>query len=165
VFPTDDFRSTRVSRPPSWKRELAICTKPLARQVMPLWPLDRVLDTQGGVHDTSTPTHAGRSSAAQLLRTHDPSLHPLVQGQQCTVLSVRCRIEQSADFFAAPDCGQLAAHLGLDDFLIEPGLLQRPRVEELQCRPRPLNGSQGKLPFVEQVEQKSANLFRAQLIG
>jgi len=48
----------------------AICTKPLARQGMPLWHLDRVLDTRGGVHDTSTPAHAGRSPAAQLLRTH-----------------------------------------------------------------------------------------------
>jgi len=37
--------------------------------------LDRVLDTQGGVHDTSTPAHAGRSPAAQLFRTHDSSLH------------------------------------------------------------------------------------------
>ena len=42
----------------------AICTKPLARQGMLLWHLDRVLDTQGGVHDSSTPAHAGRSPAA-----------------------------------------------------------------------------------------------------
>jgi integrase/recombinase XerD len=35
--------------------ELAICTNPLAREGMHLWPLDRVLDTRGGVHDTSTP--------------------------------------------------------------------------------------------------------------
>src|SRR5271170_957183 len=55
---------------------LAICTNPLAREVMPLWHLDRVLDTQGGVHDSPTSAHAGRSAAAQLLRTHDPSLHP-----------------------------------------------------------------------------------------
>jgi len=57
-------------------RELAICTNPLAREVMPLWHLDRVLDTQGGVHDSPTSAHARRSAAAQLLRTHDPSLHP-----------------------------------------------------------------------------------------
>jgi hypothetical protein len=56
--------------------DLAICTKSLARQGMPLWHLDSVFDTQGGVHDTSTPTHAGGSSAAQLLRAHDPSLNP-----------------------------------------------------------------------------------------
>jgi hypothetical protein len=46
---------------------LAICTNPLAREVMLLWRLDRVLDTQGGVHDSSTPAHAGGSAAAQLL--------------------------------------------------------------------------------------------------
>ena len=45
---------------------MAICTKPLARQGMLLWRLDRVLGTEGGVHDTATPTHAGRSAAAQL---------------------------------------------------------------------------------------------------
>jgi len=45
----------------------AICTNPLAREGMVQWPLDRVLDTQGGVHDTSTPAHAGGSPAAQLL--------------------------------------------------------------------------------------------------
>src|SRR5271157_6056755 len=56
--------------------ELAICPNPLAREVMPLWHLDRVLDTQGGVHDSSTSAHAGRSPAAQLLRTHDSPLHP-----------------------------------------------------------------------------------------
>src|SRR5271170_2935619 len=55
---------------------LAICTNPLAREGMLLWHLDRVLGTQGGVHDLPTPAHAGRSPAAQLLRTHDPSLHP-----------------------------------------------------------------------------------------
>ena len=43
---------------------------------MLLWQLGRVLDTEGGVHDTSTPAHAGRSPAAQLLRTHDSPLHP-----------------------------------------------------------------------------------------
>src|SRR5271167_3955959 len=62
--------------PPLSMSELAICTNPLAREVMLLWHLDRVLGTQGGVHDTSTPAHAGRSPAAQLLRTHDSSLHP-----------------------------------------------------------------------------------------
>src|SRR5271170_7833441 len=59
-----------------WKRALAICTKPLARQDMLLRHLDRVLGTEGGVHDSLTPAHAGRSRAAQLLRTHDPPLHP-----------------------------------------------------------------------------------------
>jgi hypothetical protein len=33
------------------------------------------LGTEGGVYDTSTPAHARGSPAAQLLRTHDPSLH------------------------------------------------------------------------------------------
>src|ERR1700747_3619198 len=46
------------------------------RESMPLWHLDRVLGTKGGVHDTSRPTHAGGSPAAQLLRTHHSSLHP-----------------------------------------------------------------------------------------
>ena len=46
--------------------ELAICTNPLAREGMHLCLLDRVLDTRGGVHDSSTPAHAGRSPAAQL---------------------------------------------------------------------------------------------------
>src|SRR4051794_32298642 len=55
---------------------LAICTNPLAREGMRLWPLDRVLDTRGGVHDSSTPAHAGRPPAAQLLRTHGSPLHP-----------------------------------------------------------------------------------------
>ena len=53
----------------------------------------------------------------------------VVDGQQCAVLGVRRCIEQSADFFPAPDRGQLAAHLGLDDLLIEPGLLQCARVQ------------------------------------
>jgi hypothetical protein len=56
----------------------------------------------------------------------------VVQGQQCTVLDVHRRLKQGADFLTAPDGGQLAAHLGLDDLLIEPGLLQRPQVKELQ---------------------------------
>jgi hypothetical protein len=74
-------------------------------------------------------------------------------------------IEQSADFFAAPGCGQLAAYLRLDDLLVEPGLFQRPGVEQLQCRPRPLNGSPGKLPLVEQIQQKCVNVFRSKLIS
>jgi len=57
-------------------RALAVCAKPLSRQGTPLWDLDKVLDTEGGVHDTTTPTHAGKSQAAQLLRTHDPSARP-----------------------------------------------------------------------------------------
>src|SRR5947209_16229712 len=72
---------------PDWQvsmSALAICTKPLARQGMPLWHLDRVLDTRGGVHDTSTPAHAGRPPAAQLLRTHCPSLYP----HRCRVCEV-----------------------------------------------------------------------------
>ena len=89
----------------------------------------------------------------------------VVQGQQRTMLGVRRRIEQSADFFAAPDRGQLAPHLGLDDLLIEPGLLQRPRVEELQRRPSTLNRSPGKLPLVEQIQQERTNMLWAQLIG
>jgi hypothetical protein len=48
------------------------------------------------------------------------------------LMSLPFRIEQSADFLAAPDRGQLASYLGLDDLLIKPGLLQRPRVEKLQ---------------------------------
>jgi hypothetical protein len=47
---------------------LAICTKPLARQGMPLWRLDRVLNTRGGVHDTSASAHAGRSPASTHFR-------------------------------------------------------------------------------------------------
>ena len=58
-----------------------------------------------------------------------------VQGQQCTLLGFHPRIEQGADFLTAPDRKQLAAHLRLDDFLIEPGPLQLPGVNELQRRP------------------------------
>ena len=54
---------------------LAICTKPLARQGMLLWILDRVLDTEGGVHDTATPTYAGGSPVTELLRTQGSPLH------------------------------------------------------------------------------------------
>jgi hypothetical protein len=63
---------------------LAICTKPLARRVRVLWRLDRVLDTEGGIHDPSTPTHAGGSPATELLRTHSPPLHP----HRCRVRNV-----------------------------------------------------------------------------
>src|SRR5271165_5831463 len=59
---------------------LAICTKPLARQGMVLWRLDRVLDTEGGVHDTATPAHAGGSPATELLRTHSSPL-PVFEGK------------------------------------------------------------------------------------
>ncbi len=48
------------------------------------------------------------------------------------MLGVHLRIEQSAYFLAAPDRGQLTPYLGLDDLLIKPGLLQRPRIEKLQ---------------------------------
>src|SRR4051794_9125418 len=56
----------------------------------------------------------------------------VVQGEQRAMLGVHLRVEQSADFFPAPDRGQFAPYLGLDDLLIKPGLLQRPRVEKLQ---------------------------------
>ena len=39
------------------------------------------------------------------------------------------------------------------------------RLKELQRRPGSLNGPPGKLPFVKQMQQESANMFRAQLIG
>jgi len=51
------------------KHAQAICTNPLAREVMPLWHLERVLGTEGVVHDTTTPTHAGGYPPTQLLRT------------------------------------------------------------------------------------------------
>jgi len=81
------------------------------------------------------------------------------------VLDVHLGIEQGADFLPAADCGQLAPNLGLDDFLIEPGLLQRPRVEELQRRTRSLNGSPGELAIVEQIQQPRADMFGAESIG
>jgi hypothetical protein len=43
------------------KCTLTICIKPLARQGMPLWHLDRVLDTQGGVHGLGN-LHKARSA-------------------------------------------------------------------------------------------------------
>jgi hypothetical protein len=67
------------------------------------------------------------------------------------VLGVGGGIQQSTDFLPAPDRRQLAVHLGLDDLLIEPGLLQGPRVEELQRRSGTLNRSPGQLPLVEQM--------------
>ena len=73
----------------------------------------------------------------------------VVEGQQRPMLDVHLSIEQGTDFFTAPDCGKLAAYLGLDDFLIKPLLLQCPCIEELQRRPGPLDRSPGKLPFVE----------------
>ena len=54
---------------------------------------------------------------------------------------------------AAPDGGQLAPYLGLDDLLIKPGLLQCSRVEKLQRRPGALNRSPRKLAFVEQMRE------------
>ena len=39
----------------------------------------------------------------------------VVQGQQRPMLDVHLGIEQGTDFLPAPDCGQLAPHLGLDD--------------------------------------------------
>ena len=43
---TDEFKPMHVSRMiDAWNRALAIRTKPLARQGMPLWHLDRLFDT------------------------------------------------------------------------------------------------------------------------
>jgi hypothetical protein len=89
----------------------------------------------------------------------------VVHRNQSTMLGVRRRIQQSADFSPAPDRRQLAAHLGLDDLLIEPDLLQRARVQELQRRPGALEGSPGQLPLVEQIQQPGTDMFRAELIG
>jgi hypothetical protein len=89
----------------------------------------------------------------------------VVQCQQCTVLGVGRCIKQSTDFFPAPHRGQLAAHLGLDDLLIEPGLLQRPHVEELQRRSSTQNRSPGQLPLVQQVQQERTNMLWSELIG
>lgn len=77
------------------------------------------------------------------------------------MLDGRGGIEQSTDFLPAPDRGQLAVTFGLDDLLIEPGLLQGPRVEKLQCRSSALNRSPGQLPFVERIQQQRANVLRA----
>src|SRR5450756_113450 len=71
---------------------LAICTKPLARQGVLLWLLDRVLDTEGGVHDTVTPTHAGGSPATELLRTHSSPLHT----HGCRVRNLLPQVARSA---------------------------------------------------------------------
>jgi hypothetical protein len=46
----------------------------------------------------------------------------VVYGQQCAMLDVHLFIEQCTNFLPASDGGQLALHLGLDDFLIKPGL-------------------------------------------
>jgi hypothetical protein len=70
------------------------------------------------------------------------------------MLGVQLRIGQSADFFPAPDYGQLAPYLGLDDLLFKPGLLQCSRVERLQRRPSALNRSPRKLTFVEKIQKK-----------
>jgi hypothetical protein len=76
----------------------------------------------------------------------------VVHGQQSTMLGVGSGLEQSADFFAAPDGGQPRAHLGLDDLLIKPCLPQSARVQELQRRPGALERSPGQLPpLIEQV--------------
>jgi hypothetical protein len=80
------------------------------------------------------------------------------------MLDVHLCIKQGTDFLTAPDGRQLAPHLGLDDLLIEPGLLQCPRVEELQSRSCSLNGSPVQLPFVEQIQKKCADVLRTELI-
>ena len=85
--------------------------------------------------------------------------------QQRPMLGVHLRIEQSADFVSAPDGGQLAPHLGLDDLLIKPGLLQGPRVKKLQRRPGALNRSPCELALVEQNQQVCTNMLWTQLIG
>ncbi len=69
----------------------AICTKPLARQGMPLWHLDRVLDTEGGVHDTFTPAYAGGSPTAELLRAHGSTLH----AHGCRVRKILSQVTRS----------------------------------------------------------------------
>ena len=89
----------------------------------------------------------------------------VVQGEQRAMLGVHLRVQQCSDFFAAPDCGQLPPYLGLDDLLIKPGLLQRPRVEKLQRRSSALNRSPRQLAFVEQKQQVRTNMLWAQLIG
>src|ERR1700749_3671740 len=90
----------------------------------------------------------------QIQRFLTAETRAVVQGQQRTMLGVHVRIEQRADLFPAPDCGQLAPHLGLDDLLIKPGLLQGSRVEKLQRRPGALNRSPRKLTFVEKIQKK-----------
>ncbi len=102
--------------------------------------------------------------ALQIQRFLTAQARAVVQGQQCPMLDVHLCIKQGTDFLTAPDGRQLAPHLGLDDLLIEPGLLQCPRVEELQSRSGSLNGSPGQLPFVEQIQQKCADVLRAELI-
>jgi hypothetical protein len=81
------------------------------------------------------------------------------------MLGVHLRIEQNADFFPAPDRGQFAPYLGLDDLLIKPGLLQGPHVEKLQGRSCALNRSPRELAFVEQMQQERANMLWTKLIG
>ena len=80
------------------------------------------------------------------------------------MLDVHLGIEQGTDFLTAPDCGKLAPHLGLDDFLIKPLLLQCPRIEELQRRAGPLDRPPGKLTFVEQMQKKRPNMLGTELI-
>src|ERR1700755_226811 len=58
---------------------------------MLLWRLDRVLDTQGGVYDTATPTHAGGSPATELLRAHGSPLHP----HRCRVRNLLSQVPSS----------------------------------------------------------------------
>jgi hypothetical protein len=89
----------------------------------------------------------------------------VVERQQRPMLDVHLGIEQGADFFTAPDRGQLAPHLGLDDLLIKPLLLQCSRIEELQRRARSLDRSPGQLPLVEQMQKKRSNMLGAELSG
>ena len=70
----------------------------------------------------------------------------VVQGQQRSMLDVHLCIEHGTDFLTAPDCGELAPHLRLDDLLIEPSLLQCPRRGTLA--PTALPGSFPRLASV-----------------
>jgi hypothetical protein len=90
--------------------------------------------------------------------THSPWVSRLLTalGHQVIVANARkipaiTGSESKNDRNDAEKLARFASHLGLDDFLIEPGLLQCPLIEELQRRPGPLDRSPGKLPFVEQM--------------
>src|ERR1700678_73296 len=87
------------------KHALAICTKPLARQGVLLWYLDRVLDTEGGVHDRSTPAYAGGSPAAELLRAHSPPLH----AHRCRVRKILPQVARSAGSRTCSDVSSASA--------------------------------------------------------
>ena len=85
-------------------------------------------------------------------------------GQQSPMLQVHRAVEQGANFFPAPDHGQLAVHLRLGDLVVEPGLLERPCVEELQGRHANLQGLPGQLLLVQQIELIPAYLLGSQLV-